>query len=247
MALGAATSVPGAAANSSHTLKTRVKKRTLPRLPCLLSLLILPCQNFAAKPGQTKRSDERVRSRRSLTMMEDFLCGVEDLGRRMETLYDEHAPKAPSLPPLSSWFATEQNKSDKQPKQAKKPKRVNLASVNPSLRTVGLPVVERLMPRYLVKAGLACERMQHAGLPGPFIANVLEATFGAQTDAQLSEVFHYFDADGGGYLDEDEFIAIAPLLAEDVPGDSLAALMAAIDTDCNGTVRRDGIVGGAQP
>ena len=172
-------------------------------------------------------------------MMEDFLCGVEDLGRRMETLYDEHAPKAPSLPPLSSWFATEQNKSDKQPKPAKKPKRVNLASVNPSLRTVGLPVVERLMPRYLVKAGLACERMQHAGLPGPFIANVLEATFGTQTEAQLSEVFHYFDADGGGYLDEDEFIAIAPLLAEDVPGDSLAALMAAIDTDCNGTVRRD--------
>ena len=179
-------------------------------------------------------------------MMEDFLCGVEDLGRRMETLYDEHAPKAPSLPPLSSWFATEQNKSDKQPKQAKKPKRVNLASVNPSLRTVGLPVVERLMPRYLVKAGLACERMQHAGLPGPFIANVLEATFGTQTEAQLSEVFHYFDADGGGYLDEDEFIAIAPLLAEDVPGDSLAALMAAIDTDCNGTVRRGGIVGGGQ-
>jgi len=180
-------------------------------------------------------------------MMEEFLCGVEDLGRRMETLFDEHAPKAPTIPPLSSWFAAEQNTSEKQPKRPKKPKRVNLATVNPSLRAMGLEVVERLMPRYLVKAGLACERMQHAGLPGPFIANVLEAAFGTQTDAQLSEVFHYFDADGGGYIDEDEFIAIAPLLAEDVPGDSLSALMTAIDTDCNGTVRRDGVLSRAQP
>merc|ERR1740139_1161496 len=173
-------------------------------------------------------------------MLEDFLCGVEDLGRRMEKIIEENAPKVPSVPPLgSSWFAAEQNKSKQQPKRAKKPKRLNLATVNPSLHTVGLEVVERLMPRYLPKAGLACERMQHAGLPGPFIANVLEATFGEQTDAQLSEVFHYFDADGGGYLDEDEFVAIAPLLGEDVPGDSLAALMSAIDTDCNGTVTCD--------
>ena len=99
-------------------------------------------------------------------MMEEFLCGVEDLGRRMETLFDEHAPKAPTIPPLSSWFAAEQNTAEKQPKRPKKPKRVNLATVNPSLRAMGLEVVERLMPRYLVKAGLACERMQHAGLPG---------------------------------------------------------------------------------
>ena len=223
-------------------VETRVKTLTTSKM------VSVPCFPPPGQKFQPKRSVERrAGAQGALIMMEDFLCGVEDLGRRMETLLDEHAPKAPSIPPLSSWFAAEQNKSEKQPKRAKKPKRVNLASVNPSLRAMGLPVVERLMPRYLVKAGLACERMQHAGLPGPFIANVLEATFGAQTDAQLSEVFHYFDADGGGYLDEDEFIAIAPLLAEDVPGDSLAALMAAIDTDCNGTVRRGGIADGGQP
>jgi len=153
-------------------------------------------------------------------MLEDLLSGVEGLGRRMQTLFDETASKTPSaagLPGLGSWFTAEQDQSQEQAKRAKKPTQLNLATVNPSLVAMGLEVVERLMPRYLPKAGLACERMQHASLPGDFIALVLEAAFGEQTDAQLLEVFHYFDADGSGYLDEDEFVAIAPLLAEDVP------------------------------
>ena len=66
----------------------------------------------------------------------------------------------------------------------------------------------------------ACS-LQHAGLLISFISNVLEACFGEQTDQQVREVFHYFGSSGDSFLDEDEFIAISPLLAEDVPGDSL--------------------------
>ena len=44
-------------------------------------------------------------------------------------------------------------------------KRLDLTGLNPSLYVVGLETVERILPRYLSKAGIACERMQHAGLP----------------------------------------------------------------------------------
>ena len=164
----------------------------------------------------------------------------------MNALLDEAGPSsAAAVPrlgvggtpwPWESWLGGDKHKKQQQPSKRERTRRLDLSTLNPSLQTVGLALAERLMPRYLSKAGLACERMQHAGLPISFIGNVLEACFGEQTDQQMREVFHYFDSSGDGFLDEDEFIAISPLLAEDVPGDSLPTLMAAIDADGNGTV-----------
>ena len=153
----------------------------------------------------------------------------EDLGRRVNALLDEAGPSsAAAVPrlgvggtpwPWESWLGGDKHKKQQQPSKRERTRRLDLSTLNPSLQTVGLALAERLMPRYLSKAGLACERMQHAGLPISFIGNVLEACFGEQTDQQMREVFHYFDSSGDGFLDEDEFIAISPLLAEDVPGE----------------------------
>ena len=54
---------------------------------------------------------------------------------------------------------------------------LDLKSLNPSLFVVGLETVELLLPRYLQKAGIACERMQHAQLPVEAIRRVLKALF----------------------------------------------------------------------
>ncbi len=74
-------------------------------------------------------------------------------------------------------------------------RRIDLKALNPSLDSVGLALVERLMPRYLHKAGLACERMQQVGLPVEVTSAVLEAVFCADADDNsLRRVFALFDA-----------------------------------------------------
>lgn len=175
----------------------------------------------------------------------------DDLNRKLSTLLDTPGP-AVDEPGFFEQLAqsaqklTAQRKPNEQaaapPQRTVVKKRLDLSTINPALSAVGLDLVERMMPRYITKAGLACERMQHAGLPVSFITQVLEAVFVTQDEEQLREAFHYFDVSGDGFIDEDEYIAIAPLLGEDVPGDSLAAVMAAIDTDNNGTVTCDEFV-----
>ena len=120
--------------------------------------------------------------------------------------------------------------------------RLDLQSLNPSLYAVGLDVVESMMPRYLPKAGIACERMQHAELPVDVIRRVLQAIFvlpegeTEQPEAELRECFAMFDASGDGTLDEDEFLAVLPLLGEDVPEAVVPKLFAVIDADSGGTI-----------
>ena len=175
----------------------------------------------------------------------------DELNKKVSTLFDAPGP-AVDEPNFFEQLAqsaqrlTAQGKPKQQaaapPQRSVVKKRLDLTTVNPALSAVGLDLVERMLPRYVTKAGLACERMQQAGLPVSFITQVLEAVFVTQDEGQLREAFHYFDASGDGFIDEDEYIAIAPLLGEDVPGDSLAAMMAAIDTDNNGTVTCDEFV-----
>ncbi len=122
-----------------------------------------------------------------------------------------------------------------------KPK-LELKSLNPSLFSVGLETVEQILPRYLAKAGIACERMQHAGLPVEAIRKVLEALFivadGAteQSEEQLRGVFEFVDASGDGSLDQDEFLAILPLFGESVPPEVVQQLFHAGDADNGGTI-----------
>ena len=119
---------------------------------------------------------------------------------------------------------------------------LELSKLNPSLYVVGLETVERLMPRYLAKSGIACERMQHAGLPVDAIRKVLEALFtipsgeSEQCEEALREVFALVDASGDGLLDQDEFLAVLPLMGEDVPPSVVGKLFAAGDLDSNGTI-----------
>lgn len=136
-------------------------------------------------------------------------------------------------------------------RKAKEP--LDLETLNPSLFVVGLDVAERLMPRYLVKAGIACERMQHAQLPVEAIRRVLLALFvvvedgedgagggedsvGVQAEEPLREVFQVFDTSGDGQLDHDEFLAVLPLLGEDVPPEVVSKLFDTADVDQGGTI-----------
>ena len=120
--------------------------------------------------------------------------------------------------------------------------KVDLRLLNPSLFVVGLELVEALYPRYRPKAGVACERMQHAGLPVDMIRKLLEAVFvcppGAteQSEEALREVFQVFDTSGDGTLDADDFLATLPLLGETVPPEVLDRLFAKVDMDAGGTV-----------
>ena len=114
---------------------------------------------------------------------------------------------------------------------------LDLRKLNPSLFVVGLETVEALMTRYLAKAGLACEKMQHAGLPVEVIRTVLLAIFGVErTPEQIYLVFSLFDASGDGYLDEDEFLAVLPLLGEDAPPEVIDKLYQVVDDNETGTI-----------
>lgn len=119
---------------------------------------------------------------------------------------------------------------------------LDLGSLNPSLYVIGLDVVERMAPRYIQKAGIACERMQHAQLPVDVIRNVLSAIFicpedaAEQSEEALRQCFALFDASGDGALDQDEFLAVLPLLGEDVPETVVDKLFDAIDRDTGGTI-----------
>ena len=124
----------------------------------------------------------------------------------------------------------------------KRRRSLNLTALNPSLANVGVAVCETLMPRYLDKAGVSCERMQHAGLPLEFITLLLSAVFGAQDEGELRRVFELFDASGDGCLDEEEFLAMVPMLGEDVPPEWLGKLFEVIDGDGNSVVTYDEFV-----
>lgn len=121
-------------------------------------------------------------------------------------------------------------------------RRLNLSALNPSLYVIGLETVEQILPRYLKKSGIACERMQHAGLPVEAIRHVLEALFvypegsSLQSEERLRKVFALFDASGDGFLDQDEFFAVLPLMGEDVPPEAIGKLFMASDTDSSGTI-----------
>ena len=126
--------------------------------------------------------------------------------------------------------------------EAPQKRRLDLKSLNPSLYVIGLETVEQILPRYLLKAGIACERMQHAGMPVEAIRMVLAALFvvpedkGVQSEERLREVFSLFDASGDGYLDQDEFFAVLPLMGEDVPAEAIGKLFAVGDADSSGTI-----------
>jgi Ca2+-binding EF-hand superfamily protein len=128
------------------------------------------------------------------------------------------------------------------PPPLEKKETLDLTRLNPSLYVIGLETVERLLPRYLTKAGVACERMQHAQLPVEVIRRVLEALFlvptgeSVQSEEALREVFELFDTSGDGTLDQDEFFAVLPLLGEDVPPSVVSSLFEAGDLDNGGTM-----------
>ena len=84
--------------------------------------------------------------------------------------------------------------------------------------------------------------MQHAGLPLEFITLLLSAVFGAQDEGELRRVFELFDASGDGCLDEEEFLAMVPMLGEDVPPEWLGKLFEVIDGDGNSVVTYDEFV-----
>lgn len=120
---------------------------------------------------------------------------------------------------------------------------LDLKSLNPSLFVVGIDIVERLMPRYLTKAGIACERMQHAGMPVSAIRKVLTTCFvvdgahgGFQLEEGLRDVFGMFDTSGDEFLDEDEFLSLLPLLGEDVPPEVISKLFELVDENESGTI-----------
>ena len=101
--------------------------------------------------------------------------------------------------------------------------KLDLKALNPSLSSIGLETVQMLMPRYHAKAGLACERMQHLGMTIEMIRHVMRAIWsipagaGEQSESELRDVFRMLDTTGDGTLDEDEFLAVLPLLGETVP------------------------------
>jgi hypothetical protein len=151
-------------------------------------------------------------------------CLSRDLKSKLDEFkskVDENNPFAAPLRTLSSWTQSllqAPQESDSFNKKAswksakrfsstaasfkRERKKLNLSELNPSLYVVGLETVERVLPRYLSKAGIACERMQHAGLPVEAIRRVLEALFvvpdGAseQSEEHLREVFSLVDASG---------------------------------------------------
>ena len=160
---------------------------------------------------------------------------LDDVGGRLRSLFqrDEPAEKpaaAPAETPVLPDFLQKRRRS------------LNLTALNPSLANVGVAVCETLMPRYLDKAGVSCERMQHAGLPLEFITLLLSAVFGAQDEGELRRVFELFDASGDGCLDEEEFLAMVPMLGEDVPPEWLGKLFEVIDGDGNSVVTYDEFV-----
>eukprot|EP00966_Prymnesium_polylepis_P284869 6581609-Prymnesium_polylepis.1 len=138
----------------------------------------------------------------------------------------------------SGLVALEQRQQHAQQQQAAR-QPLDLDKLDPSLYGIGIEVVEKLNPRYLEKAGCACERMQQAGLPVDVIQEVLLATFsgfggsvaGHHSEQAMGHIFSIFDSSGDGLLDEDEFMAIVPLLGEVVPPRSRAALFAAVDAN----------------
>jgi len=122
---------------------------------------------------------------------------LDDVGGRLKTLFQRDEPAA------ASSSAAPASDTPVLPDFLQKRRRsLNLTALNPSLANVGVAVCETLMPRYLDKAGVSCERMQHAGLPLEFITLLLSAVFGAQDEAELRRVFELFDASGDGCLDE---------------------------------------------
>lgn len=119
---------------------------------------------------------------------------------------------------------------------------LNLDALNPSLFMIGLDTAEALMPRYLGKAGYACECMQHAAMPVELIRKVLHAIWGrrpagcVQDEEKIRDVFRTFDAGADGILDEDDFVAVLPLVGEAVPPEALPRLFEAIDDDASRTI-----------
>lgn len=119
---------------------------------------------------------------------------------------------------------------------------LDLKQLNPSLFIVGVQTLEAILPRYRTKAGLACERMQHAGMPVEVIRGMLEAAFVVpvgeeqQSESALRDAFRIFDASGDGSLDKDEFFAILPLLGESVPPEVVDELFAIVDRDRGNTI-----------
>ena len=118
----------------------------------------------------------------------------------------------------------------------------DLKALNPSLFVVGIATIEAMLPRYRAKAGLACERMQHAGMPVDVIRSLLEAVFVVpvgetqQSEAALRAAFTIFDSSGDGSIDKDEFLAILPLLGESVPPEVVDQLFDLVDHDRGATV-----------
>ncbi len=119
---------------------------------------------------------------------------------------------------------------------------LDLKSLNPSLSAIGMETIAALMPRYLAKAGLACERMQHLGMTLDMIRLVMRAVWSmpegatVQSEEALRQVFRMLDSTGDGTLDEDEFLAVLPLLGETVPPEVLPRLFELVDDDRGGTV-----------
>lgn len=162
---------------------------------------------------------------------------LDDVGGRLKTLFQRDEPAA------ASSSAAPASDTPVLPDFLQKRRRsLNLTALNPSLANVGVAVCETLMPRYLDKAGVSCERMQHAGLPLEFITLLLSAVFGAQDEGELRRVFELFDASGDGCLDEEEFLAMVPMLGEDVPPEWLGKLFEVIDGDGNSVVTYDEFV-----
>ena len=153
---------------------------------------------------------------------------------------------------IKSSLAGGRRSSNASPVKSSAKSPLDLSTLNPSLFVVGLEIVERFLPRYLTKAGIACERMQHAQLPVEVIRRVLQALFIVkecdeaeagegggglmQPEGPLREAFQLFDTSGDGTLDQDEFLAVLPLLGEDVPPEVVGKLFDRADSDNGGTI-----------
>lgn len=129
------------------------------------------------------------------------------------------------------------------PKVQQKRRVVDLKSLNPSLSVIGAETISALMPRFLPKAGLACERMQHLGMTPEMIRMVLRAVWSIPPDGEekqseeaLREIFSMLDTSGDGVLDMDEFLAMLQIIGETLPAAVLPRLFALVDNDRGGTV-----------
>ena len=118
-----------------------------------------------------------------------------------------------------------------------------LTALNPSLANVGVAVCETLMPRYLDKAGVSCERMRHAGRAmAEHHAAALGGVRRAGRGRELRRVFEHLRRVGRRLPRRGGFLAMVPMLGEDVPPEWLGKLFEVIDGDGNSVVTYDEFV-----